>query len=71
MRNFLLQLGKHFKTVISCGGDKRVIMLNNEKPCCKRFKLIDRLHVPEIGAYMLAVSFCPCCGKKLEGKCTG
>jgi hypothetical protein len=66
MRKFLLELGKYFKTVISYSSDKRVIMLNDEKPCCKRFKKLERLHVPAIGAYWLAVSYCPCCGKRLE-----
>lgn len=71
MRRFLLKLNKYFETVISCGGDKPVICLNGENACCKRLKLIDRLHIPEIGAYWIAVNYCFVCGKKLERKWTG
>jgi len=68
---YLVEIGKHFKIVVSYCGEGRVIMRDSENLCCKRFKMIDRVHIPEIKSYWIAVNYCPVCGRKLERQWNG
>jgi len=64
MRRFLLQLGKYFETVISYGGDRRVICKGNI--CCRYFAGIEYVSIPALGIVRLNINYCPTCGRKLE-----
>jgi hypothetical protein len=66
MKNFLLQLGKYFETVISYGGDKPVIRTDDEPLCCKHVKKMHYCTGPELGIVRLNINYCFVCGKKLE-----
>ncbi len=62
----LLERGKYFKTVISYGGDKRVIRLDDEPLCCKNVKKFVFFTCPDLGIVRLNINYCFVCGKKLE-----
>ncbi len=66
MRRFLLQLGKYFETVISFGGDKRVIVAGNKNVCCKYLEDIEYISFPSLGIIRLNFNYCPTCGKPLR-----
>lgn len=66
MRKFLLQIGKYFETVISYGGDKKVIRTSKENLYCEQVKKFAFFTCPDLGIVRLNINYCFVCGRKLE-----